>query len=329
MRARTFERHGRAGREAASGTAAAEVRPPRVRRGELEHSRVAPARARAAPRLSRPKPALSKSCCPACPRTRPSSRPRPQPRWRRRDRRVRPWYVGAASSQNSPTNAARARGTQAPVIAQVTPAQPVEQVAPTMSLEELQATLAPNEQNRAAGDYALLYEPPPNEPPPMYPSLASVPPPAFASTEAQATTLPPPPPSYEDFMQRREVTVAPVEETTLSTPSPPAAAVAQEGGATAEVSTRELESLAAQANMRMRIVETPKHASSDSLKQVQCVSCGQTLQVLLEAKMVFCPSCSTVSPCDGSETAASASVAAPARTLPRRGIFNCIAKAFS
>ena len=92
---------------------------------------------------------------------------------------------------------------------------------------------------------------------------------------------------------------------------------------------RAFESLAAQANMRMRIVETPKHASSDSLKQVQCVSCGQTLQVLLEAKMVFCPSCSTVSPCDGSETAASASVAAPARTLPRRGIFNCIAKAFS
>ena len=213
-----------------------------------------------------------------------------------------------------------------PVVAQVAPPQPVEQVAPTMSLEELQATLAPNEQNRGAGDYALLYEPPPNEPPPMYPSLASVPPPAFASTEAQPTTLPPPPPSYEDFMQRREVTVAPVEETTLS---PPPAQVAEGGGATAEVSTRELESLAAQANMRMRIVETPKHASTDSLKQVQCISCGQTLQVLLEAKMVFCPSCSTVSPCDGSETAASASVPAPARTLPRRGLFNCIAKAFS
>ena len=65
--------------------------------------------------------------------------------------------------------------------------------------------------------------------------------------------------------------------------------------------------------MRMRIVETPKHASSDSLKQVQCVSCGQTLQVLLEAKMVFCPSCSTVSPCDGSETAASG-VGCSART---------------
>ena len=215
-----------------------------------------------------------------------------------------------------------------PVVAQVAPPQPVEQVAPTMSLEELQATLAPNEQNRGAGDYALLYEPPPNEPPPMYPSLASVPPPAFASTEAQPTTLPPPPLRRTKTLQRREVTVAPVEETTLSTPSPPAAAVAQEGGATAEVSTRELES-PPRKRMRMRIVETPKHASSDSLKQVQCVSCGQTLQVLLEAKMVFCPSCSTVSPCDGSETAASASVAAPARTLPRRGIFNCIAKAFS
>merc|ERR1711998_255810 len=92
-------------------------------------------------------------------------------------------------------------------------------------------------------------------------------------------------------------------------------------------STRELESLAAQANMKMRIIPTPKHAANDSLKHVQCMSCGQTLQVLCEAKMVYCPSCGTVSPCEGAETTASAaSTAEPARTLPRRGLFNCITK---
>jgi len=215
-----------------------------------------------------------------------------------------------------------------PAVVMAEEVQPELQIRqPPMSLEELQATLATSERDRGARDYSLLYEPPPAEPPPMYPSLqptVTAPPAAPAATSQSAV-----PPSYEEFISHKFSAPAEVVAPEYESVAPSMEEEQSELlSGDMHVSTRELEELAAQANMKMRIIPTPKHASANSLKHVQCISCEQWMQVLAEAKMVYCSTCSSVSPCD-SEGNSSQLAAEPARTLPRRGILNCIGKVFS
>lgn len=213
----------------------------------------------------------------------------------------------------------------------------------------IQETKSPAVPAGCKADYSALYAPTDAYAPPVYPSLSgfdascdSAYPslnevskaPTYTCSSSPAANFDPvvmaAPPSYEDYVisvvEAHDATSA--ESHSAATYDAPAPVVSEVSVHNSSHEISAGERIDVSPDIQMQMVETPESAEQGALKFVQCVSCSQWLQVLKEAQMVYCPTCTTVSSCDAGESAEEPPPAPP-RKLEKTPWYSCINKVFS
>lgn len=232
---------------------------------------------------------------------------------------------------NDPSPVVVLNPTVSPTLAPPAPAPPVmaqdyttlyQHTAPQVLTQSSYPSLGMGEESfsSTAAGYPSLDVPQSNSP---YPTFA---PTHFAAVHvhpvgaAASTTddVGAPPPSYQDFMEQTSMQ----PQVPRTQRGAAVISTTDENGGMSAVNGGASETIQISKNMQMQMVQTPDNVEEGELKKVQCISCNQWLQVLKEAKMVYCPTCTTVSSCADVPPP-------PARKLTRQPWYSCFNKVFS